>query len=77
MAAWAADTPAHTWQVVAIGKSSIAHKGMLFAARTLGIAGARLMADHALLAAAKEEFAARTAASPYVCPIPKGIDPKF
>ena len=25
----------------------------------------------------QEEFAARTAASPYVCPIPKGIDPKY
>ena len=77
VAAWAADTPAHTWQVVAIGKSSIAHKAMLFAAKVLGIAGAQLMADSALLAGATEEFAARTAQSPYVCPIPKGIDPKF
>ena len=77
VAAWAADTPAHTWQVVAIGKSSIAHKAMLFAAKTLGVAGAALMADSALLAAAQKEFAARTAASPYVCPIPKGIKPKY
>ena len=77
VAAWAADTPAHTWQVVAIGKSSIAHKAMLFAAKVLGIAGAQLMADETLLADAKEEFAARTAQTPYVCPIPKGIDPKF
>ena len=76
-AAWAADTPAHTWQVVAIGKSSIAHKAMLFAAKVLGIAGAQLMADGDLLCAAQEEFAARTAASPYVCPIPKGIEPKY
>ena len=77
VAAWAADTPAHTWQVVAIGKSSIAHKAMLFAANTLGIVGARLMADSDLLTRAKEEFASRTAASPYVCPIPKGIQPKY
>jgi len=77
VAAWAADTPAHTWQVVAIGKSSIAHKAMLFAAKTLGIAGARLMADCELLSQAQAEFAQRTAASPYVCPIPKGINPKF
>ena len=77
VSAWAADTPAHTWQVVAIGKSSIAHKAMLFAAKVLGIAGAQLMADSELLAAAQEEFAARTASTPYICPIPKGIDPKF
>ena len=77
VAAWAADTPAHTWQVVAIGKSSIAHKAMLYAAKVLGIAGAALMADDELLTAAKEEFAARTAATPYVCPIPKGIHLKF
>ena len=50
---------------------------MLFAAKVLGIAGAQLMADSDLLAAAQEEFAARTAATPYVCPIPKGIQPKF
>ena len=77
VAAWAADTPAHTWQVAAIGKSSIAHKAMLFAAKTLGSVGAQLMDDSALLDAAKEEFAARTAQTPYVCPIPKGINPTY
>ena len=77
VSAWAADTPAHTWQVVAIGKSTIAHKAMLFAATVLGIAGAQLMANAGLLSAATEEFAARTAQTPYVCPIPKGIEPKY
>ena len=76
-AAWAADTPAHTWQVVAIGKSSIAHKAMLFAAKSIGLAGAMLMADSGLLCQAQAEFRDRTAASPYVCPIPKGISPKY
>ena len=76
-AAWAADTPAHTWQAVAIGKSSIAHKAMLFAAKTLGLTGAVLMSDNALLEQAQQEFAERTAASPYVCPIPKDISPKY
>ncbi len=77
VAAWAADTPAHTWQVVAIGKSSIAHKAMLFAAKAIGMAGAQLMADPALLQAAKEEFFSRTADTPYVCPIPKEIHPAY
>ena len=76
VAAWAADTPAHTWQAVAIGKSSIAHKAMLYAGRVIGVTGALLMRDHALLAQAQEEFRVRTAATPYVCPIPEGIRPK-
>jgi len=77
VAAWAADTPAHTWQVVSIGKSSIAHKAMLFAAEVIGIVGAQLMADPALLAAAKEEFLSRTKDTPYVCPIPKNVKPAY
>ena len=76
VAAWAADTPAHTWQAVAIGKSSIAHKAMLYAGKVIGVTGALLMRDHALLAQAQEEFRVRTAATPYVCPIPEGIKPK-
>ena len=76
-AAWAADTPAHSWQAVAIGKSSIAHKAMLFAAETLGLCAARLMTDGELLARARREFDARTAAHPYVCPIPEGVTPRF
>ena len=77
VAAWAADTPAHTWQVVAIGKSSIAHKAMLFAAKVIGLAGAMLMDDCSLLHDAQDEFASRTEASPYICPIPQGISPKY
>ena len=76
-AAWAANTPAHTWQAVAIGKSTIAHKAMLFAAKAIALAGAELMQDPALLGAAKEEFASRIAACPYVCPIPKDVQPRF
>ena len=36
--------------------------------------------DHegcALLEQAQQEFAARTAATPYICPIPEGISPKI
>ena len=76
-AAWAADTPAHSWQAVAIGKSAIAHKAMLFAAQTLSLCAARLMTQEDLLARAQREFASRTAAHPYACPIPQGIRPQF
>ena len=76
-AAWAADTPAHSWQAVAIGKSSIAHKAMLFASQSLGLAAARLMSEPELLERAQREFARRTAAQPYVCPSPQGVSPKY
>ena len=74
-ASWAADTPAHSWQAVAIGKSSIAHKAMCFAAAVLGLSGAVLMADPDALARAKAEFESRTAGRPYACPIPKDVLP--
>jgi len=77
VAAWAADTPAHTWQVVSIGKSSIAHKAMLFASEVIGIVGAQLMADPDLLAQAKDEFISRTKDTPYICPIPKDVKPVY
>ena len=59
--------------IVSVGLCSI----LFFAAKVLGTAGAQLMADGELLAAAKEEFASRTAATPYICPIPKDIVPKY
>ena len=76
-AAWAADTPAHSWQAVAIGKSPIAHKAMLFAGQTLALCAARLMEDGELLRRARREFEQRTGAHPYVCPIPEGVMPRL
>ena len=76
-AAWAADTPAHSWQAVSIGKSGVAHKAMLLAAKTIGLTGAKLLADPALLARAKGEFDGRIAQQPYTCPIPAGVQPTY
>ena len=50
---------------------------MLFAAKTIGLAGALLMKDSSLLADAKQEYDSRIAAQPYVCPIPAGVQPKY
>ena len=65
---WPADVPGHSWQVVACGKSSFAHKGMLLAGKVLAATAIDLLTDEALLAAAKAEFAERSAEG-YVCPI--------
>ncbi|MBR0159903.1 MAG: amidohydrolase [Oscillospiraceae bacterium] len=65
---WPAGVPGHSWQIVASGKSSFAHKGMLFAAKVLSATALDLLTDPELLRQAKEEFAER-AADGYVCPI--------
>ena len=76
-AAWAADTPAHSWQAVAIGKSSIAHKAMLFAGKSLALTAAHLVGEPELLSRARREFDARSRTQPYVCPIPADVKPSF
>ena len=65
---WPAGVPGHSWQIVACGKSALAHKGMLLAAKVLAATAVDLMTDEQLLSDAKAEFAERTA-SGYVCPI--------
>jgi aminobenzoyl-glutamate utilization protein B len=67
-ACWPAGVPGHSWQIVACGKSGLAHKGMLYAAKALAGAAIDLMSDESLLQRAKEEFDDR-AAEGYVCPI--------
>ena len=68
-------TPGHSWQMVAQGKSSIAMKGMLYAAKVLAEAGKQLIEDPELLKKAKEEFIEATEGKPYLSPIPKHIKP--
>ena len=67
-ACWPAGVPGHSWQIVACGKSGLAHKGMLLAAKVLAATAIDLLSDEELLAAAKAEFAER-AEGGYVCPI--------
>ena len=65
---WPAGTPAHTWQVVSVGKSSIAHKGMLCAGKVLAATAIDLMENADILAEARAEFEKRSK-NGYVCPI--------
>ena len=73
-AAWPSGIPGHSWQIVACGKSPMAHKAMLYAAKSLAGAAIDLFEDAALLDEAKKEFALRSA-SGYVCPIEEGAVP--
>lgn len=75
VATCAVGTPFHTWQTVAQGKTPVAHKGMVHAAKIMAATARRLIDDAGLRAAARAEHARQLAESPYVCPIPPDIGP--
>lgn len=71
---WPAGVPNHSWQVVACGKSGLAHKGMLMAGKVLAMTAIDLISNKELLQQAQAEFRERSA-SGYVCPIEEGAVP--
>ena len=73
---WAAGTPGHSWQIVAQGKSGLAHKGLIYAAKTMAGTAIDLIEDPEILAAAKEEFDEVVGEDGYLCPIPDGCKPR-
>jgi len=58
-ATWVPGTPAHSWQAVAAGGTSIGHKGMLRAAELLAVTAVDLFQNPELRAAARDEFEGR------------------
>jgi aminobenzoyl-glutamate utilization protein B len=71
----ALNSPSHSWQIVAQSGMSIGHKGMLYAAKVLGLAAQEFMVHPDRLKAAREEFEKKIMKTPYKCPIPDGIGP--
>jgi len=61
-ATWVPGTPAHSWQAVAAGGMSIGSKGAEVAAKTIALAGARLLREPQLIEAAKAELNERRGA---------------
>ena len=55
-ATWVPGTPAHSWQAVAAGGTSIGIKGMLIAAKTIALTGMQLLDNPKLIDQAKKEF---------------------
>ena len=75
VATHAIGTPGHSWQITAQGKAPAAHKGMIDAAKVMGVTARMVIDDPALLAAAKEDHEKRLAEDPYRCPIPADVRP--
>jgi len=74
-ATWATRVPGHSWGVVATGKMSIGHKGMMFAAKVMALSAIELIQSPEKLQAAKAEFEEALKETPYICPIPEDIQP--
>ena len=66
--------PGHSWQIVSAGRTSLSHKGVIYAAKVLAGSVADLMENRELLNKAREEFRI-TAAEGYDCPISKDLIP--
>lgn len=71
---YAMGTNGHTWQACACAGSSIGMKGMIFAAKTLALAGLKVMGDPSIVQKAKEEFDRETEGKPYVSSLPDDYD---
>ncbi len=74
---YAAGTPGHAWQEVAQGKSSISHKGMLFAAKVLASAGYEFLTNPELVAKARETWLNELGGETYPNPLPASVKPEI
>ncbi|MGL6219420.1 MAG: hypothetical protein ACRC36_15390 [Lacrimispora sphenoides] len=69
-------TPAHSWQRVATGKSSIAHKGMITAGKIIAMTAPDLLENPEIINKAKEEHIRNLNGKPFVNAIPLEILPR-
>lgn len=69
-------TPGHSWQYVSCNKSSIAHKGLMYAVKVMAATTVDLMESPETVEKAKAEHTMRLGGGTYKCPIPKGVMPR-
>ena len=74
-ATWAAGTAGHSWQAVAQGKSTIAHKGMLLAAKVLACTGYEYLVNTELVEEAKKAWLEMLDGEVYPNPLPADLKP--
>lgn len=72
-----AGTPMHSWQEVSVGKSEMAHKGMIYAGKVLAGAAIDALINPEIIKAAKEEMHQRTGGEKYIAPIPADVKPQI
>ncbi|GGH16609.1 peptidase M20 [Alsobacter metallidurans] len=74
-ACYAVGTPGHSWQLVAQGRAPAAHKGLALAAKAMAGVARDVLADPALLKAARDEFEAFRRENPFDNPITPDVEP--
>jgi aminobenzoyl-glutamate utilization protein B len=67
--------PGHSWTFVACAGSTIGHKSLVFAAKTMAGAAAELLTEPALRMKARDEHASRLKGRTYRTPLPEGLQP--
>ncbi len=73
---YAQGTPMHSWQLVAQGKTSLAHKGMITAAEIMAQTAIELIDNPSLITEAKSELSETLRGKSYTSPIPDGSRPR-
>ncbi len=73
---FAAGTALHSWQAVAQGKSSIAHKGMLYAAKIMALTALDFLQNPGLAKEARKELTETLNGETYPDPLPKDLKPE-
>lgn len=68
-------TTPHSWQWVATGKSSLVHKGMIYAAKVMALTALDLLESPETIKEAKEEFVERLGGEEYQNYIPLDVKP--
>lgn len=69
-------TVPHTWQWVASGKSGVAHKGAIQAAKIMAASALDVLKDPDIARRAREEWLKRLDGRSYECAIPKDVLPR-
>ena len=67
--------PGHSWQTVACSGTSLGHKSLIFAAKTMAGATIDLLTKPDLLTKAKEEHSKKMQGRTYRCAIPNDVEP--
>ena len=74
---FAAGTALHSWQAVAQGRSAIAHKGMLYAAKIMALTAIDFLQTPKLVEDAKKELVETLDGETYPNPLPKDLNPEI
>ena len=75
-ASYALATPDHSWQLVSQGRTSIAHKGLILAAKVMACSCVDLLEKPEIAEKAKVELAERLEGHSYKSAIPQGVKPR-